>query len=95
MKDSLFKAYGKDDPTKAVGDALGSVLNQQRTSTLTRLTTEISVWALKEQVRMQQELRWLQLLQNTAGLTGVQADTNAKTATSLAGKVKGFYEELT
>ena len=57
MDDSLFKGYGKDDAVKKAGDALGSVLNQERTSTLTRLTTEISLWAIKEQVRMQQELR--------------------------------------
>ncbi len=94
MDDSLFKGYGKDDAVKKAGDALGSVLNQERTSTLTRLTTEISLWAIKEQVRMQQELRWLQLMQKKAGLTAVQADTSAKTAASLAGKVNDFYKEL-
>ena len=95
MDDNLFKAYGKDDPVKATGGGIADIMGQQRTSTLTKLSTEISVWAVKTQVRMQEELRWLQALQGTAGLTAVQADTNVKTATSLAGQVNDLYKETT
>lgn len=94
MNEDIFKNFGKNDPAEGAGKPLSSVLDQERTGKLDQLTTEISVWALKEQTRMQTELQWLQSLQEKVGLTAVQADTNATATKQLAGKVDTFYKEL-
>ena len=80
--------------TSGVKDAAASFLDQKRSSALAQLTQEVAVWAVKEQIRMEQELLWLRALQLTTGLMSVQAETNKALLGDLASKVDSFYGEL-
>lgn len=94
MEDDRFKNFGGGDSAAQASKSVFSVLDAQRASRLTQLASEISVWALKEQARMEQELTWLRMIQKTAGLSAVRADLTASSTRQLASQVDNFYKEL-